>query len=129
MWALAQFIEAYAQINSDFKSYLADFDPKRRGRKNLLHIQMQCMRSKHLKTIIGQVATAWSDWNQVNPRKLAGLLRSSALMAIQESIILNFTIIETGAKTTGNLNIHVIANSENPMASNSSNQYSRIYRH
>jgi hypothetical protein len=113
--ALAQFIEAYAQINSDFKSYLADLTQKDVAEKSATYTNAM-YAVEAFKTIIGQVATAWSDWNQVNPRKLAGLLRSSALMAIQESIILNFTIIETGAKTTGNLNIHVIANSENPMA-------------
>lgn len=113
--ALAQFIETYDQINSDFKLYLSNLTQKDVTEKSSVYTNAM-YAVEAFNTVIGQVATAWSDWNQVNPRKPKALLKSNALKAIQESIILNFTVVEAGAKTSGNLNIQVIANSQNPMS-------------
>ncbi len=112
--ALAQFIEVYTQINADFKSYLANLTPKDVADQSATYTNA-LYAVQAFKTIIGQVATAWSSWNQVNPRKLATTLESKALAVTPEPIVLNFTVIESAAKNTGNLQVQVLADSKNPM--------------
>ncbi|MHA7056094.1 TorF family putative porin [Aquimarina sp. M1] len=112
--ALAQFIEVYPQINDDFKSYLANLTQKDVTEKSTIYTNA-LYAVEAFKTIVSQVAEAWKSWNQVNPRKPQAMLKSEAFAAVQESILLNFTVIETGAKNSGNLNVRVIPNSQNPM--------------
>ncbi|MDB2556268.1 hypothetical protein N9X55_05980, partial [Flavobacteriaceae bacterium] len=110
--ALAQFIEVYTQINADFKSYLANLTQKDVLTKSETYTYA-LYAVEAFKTITQQVATAWSSWNQVNPRKPQARLKSNSFATLQESIVLDFTVIETGAKTTGNLNVQVVPNNQN----------------
>lgn len=110
--ALAQFIAAYPQINADLNQYLMNLTQKDVTDQNETYIKAK-FAVEAFKIIISQVARAWGSWNQVNPRQ--PLLRdvSKVLNDTPQPIKLNYTIIETGEKKTGYLNIHVISDASN----------------
>jgi len=113
--ALAQFIDVYPQINADFKMYLAKLTQKDVIDQSATYTNAKCAVDA-FNTILEQVAMAWGSWNQINPRTNNNLGRRAALdTANATGVILKFTVIETGALDTGNLNVQVIADAANTL--------------
>ena len=111
---LAQFTDSYAQLSDDFKTYLSVLTQKD-VEDNTLTYANAMYAVVAFKTIIGQVATAWGSWNQINPREPKNTSKVKSLMVAQQPIVLNFTVIETGEAKTGNLNVQVIPTSGNAL--------------
>ncbi|MDI1255428.1 MAG: hypothetical protein PSV16_04945 [Flavobacterium sp.] len=113
--ALAQFIAVYPLIAADFKLYLANLTQKDVQTQSAIYTNAMYAVAA-FTTIVGQVAGAWANWNQVNPRGQQFAARPMRLGDVQQPIILNFTVIETGAKLSGYLNVQVIADANNPLS-------------
>ncbi|HAS39087.1 MAG TPA: hypothetical protein DCS93_01345 [Microscillaceae bacterium] len=110
--ALAQFVSVYPQINQDFQTYLAQLTQQDVMDGTDVFINAKFALNAFVK-IVGQVAMAWGQWNQVNPRTPQPI-SAKAAVASQEPIRLLYTMEEL--QDDGELVLTVVPSATNPFA-------------
>lgn len=112
--ALAQFMAVYDAIHADFLTYLLPLTAQD-VQDNNSTAQAANNAVQAFLTIVSGVATAWSNWNQVNPRK--AVKRSNAARQLPlADVTLSYIITESAQTDTERLLVTVIADAGNPLA-------------
>ncbi|MET1254989.1 hypothetical protein [Aliikangiella maris] len=112
---LAQFVSVYPAIEKDLQIYLTQLTAKDVKDQTTIYTNAR-FAVEAFSSIISSVATAWGQWNQVNPRKKSMLAEGLQMQANEGPVELNYQVSEVQSATSPNLQIQVTPIGNNPMS-------------